>query len=251
MPERRRGGVGDVPERGVEALVELAAIVAAWARGRTTEARVRDGLRTARTVAGGTALEESILQSYLFLGYPAALNTFRVLRSLEDEEGPPGDGERGRRVGHGTEGGDRRSEDDGTGSRFPDEGDADGWARRGAEVCETVYGGAYDRLRANVRRLHPAMERWMVTEGYGKVLGRSGLPLGTRELCVVATLAVSDWPVQLHSHLRGAVHAGVPAETVGRMLERALAVGRPTREEAHEARRTWARVVDRLDSRKG
>jgi len=91
----------------------------------------------------------------------------------------------------------------------------------------------------------------MVTEGYGKVLGRGGLALGSRELCVVATLAVSGWPLQLHSHLRGAVHAGVPPERVGRALERALAAGRPSAREAREARRTWARVLDRLDGRKG
>ena len=46
---------------------------------------------------------------------------------------------------------------------------------RGEEVCRTVYGGQYEGLRRNVRDLHPDMERWMVVEGYGKVLGRPGL----------------------------------------------------------------------------
>jgi len=221
-------------EPAVEALVEMAAVVTAWARGRLPEERVRDAVRSARTVAGATAVEESLLQSYLFLGYPTALNALRVLRSIEEEESGTGEGKPGR---------------EGTGeapdATWPE------WARRGAELCETVYGGAYGRLRANVRRLHPAMERWMVTEGYGKVLGRDGLGLGARELCIVATLAVSGWSVQLHSHLRGAIHAGVHPGTVGRALELALQVGRPTREEADEARRRWARVLDRRDGPQG
>lgn len=220
-------------EPDVEALVEMAAVVAAWARGRLPEEPVRDAIRKARTVADATAVEESLLQSYLFLGYPTALNAFRVLRSIEEED----DQREGRFASGGT------GED-------PD-GPWQAWARRGAEVCGTIYGGAYERLRANVRKLHPAMERWMVTEGYGKVLGRDGLGLGTRELCIVAILAVSGWPVQLHSHLRGAVHAGVPPGTVGRALERSLEVGRPTREEAAEARRRWARVLDRRGGPQG
>jgi 4-carboxymuconolactone decarboxylase len=52
------------------------------------------------------------------------------------------------------------------------EDDAALWRARGQEVCRAVYGGQYPRLRENVRDLHPDMERWMVEEGYGKVLGR-------------------------------------------------------------------------------
>ncbi len=48
----------------------------------------------------------------------------------------------------------------------------------------------------------------MVVEGYGKVLGRPGLTLVIRELCIIATLAVTGASKQLYSHLRGALNVG-------------------------------------------
>jgi 4-carboxymuconolactone decarboxylase len=59
-----------------------------------------------------------------------------------------------------------------------------------------------------VRALHPAIDAWMVTEGYGRTMGRPGLDLMRRELCTVAQTAVLEAPKQLHSHLRGALNAG-------------------------------------------
>lgn len=65
----------------------------------------------------------------------------------------------------------------------------------------------------------PDLERWMVTEGYGKVLGRPGLTLADREVAVVALLAVHDAPVQLRSHLRGALQVGVSPSQVEAVLQ--------------------------------
>jgi 4-carboxymuconolactone decarboxylase len=71
----------------------------------------------------------------------------------------------------------------------------------------------YERLRVNIRDLHPALDAWMIVEGYGKVLSRPGLDLKRRELCVVAACAVLEQERQLHSHLHGALNAGAtPAE---------------------------------------
>jgi 4-carboxymuconolactone decarboxylase len=73
-------------------------------------------------------------------------------------------------------------------------------------------------LRANIRNLHPALDAWMIVEGYGKVLGRSGLDLARRELCVVAVCAMARQDRQLHSHLHGALHAGASAAVVSAAL---------------------------------
>jgi len=159
------------------------------------------------------AVEEALLQSYLFLGYPVALEGLGRWRTLlggareAAEEEPPRSGDLWAQ-----------------------------WGERGEEVCARVYGDQYPRLRANIRSLHPDMESWMVTEGYGKVLGRPGLPLRMRELCIVAILAVIEAPRQLYSHLRGALRVGASVEEVARTLELVADV-------QPEAGRALARVV--------
>ncbi len=191
-----------------EALVALSAALAARRPGVLDPA-----LRRAASVAKPGAVEEALLQSYLFLGYPTALNAFGVWREVSGEPAREPSPETGP------------------------------WEERGAAVCRTVYGGQYEALRANVRRLHPDLERWMVNEGYGRVLGRSGLPLATRELCIAALLAVLDVPRQLYSHLRGALNAGASEAQVGRALAIAAEVSEDgARERAAE---TWMSLRER------
>jgi 4-carboxymuconolactone decarboxylase len=88
------------------------------------------------------------------------------------------------------------------------------WRARGEATCAVVYGDAYTRLRRNIAHLHPALDAWMIVEGYGKVLSRDGLDLARRELCIVAACAHTAQDRQLHSHLHGALNAGVPADAV-------------------------------------
>jgi 4-carboxymuconolactone decarboxylase len=66
----------------------------------------------------------------------------------------------------------------------------------------------YEKLRVNIAELHPALDAWMVVEGYGKVLSRPGLDLVRRELCIVAVCAVAKQDRQLQSHLHGALNVG-------------------------------------------
>ena len=84
----------------------------------------------------------------------------------------------------------------------------------------------------------------MVGEGYGKVLGRPGLPLADRELCIGALLAVLDVPTQLYSHLRGALNVGATPGEVEHALEVAARVSTP--EAALRAQDTWRTVRDRV-----
>ncbi|HKJ01519.1 MAG TPA: carboxymuconolactone decarboxylase family protein [Longimicrobiales bacterium] len=193
---------------GEAALVHLSAALAT-----RDQAGVDGALRRALADADGEAVEEALLQSYLFLGYPAALNAFARWRALSGrpasaETDPPGS-----------------------------------WAERGEAVCREVYAGQYEGLRANVGALHADMERWMVVEGYGKVLGRPGLPLDTRELCIVALLAVQDVPRQLYSHLRGSLNVGASTARVEQTLAEAL----PLCSDGARARalETWAAVQGR------
>lgn len=167
------------------ALVRVSAAIptreAAW---------LRSALSDALEVVPGIRLEEVLLQSHLFVGYPTALEALNAWRDLRGEE-----------------------------PRAPTEADPGRWEVRGPRVCARVYGGQYDALLENIRTLHPAVERWMVVDGYGKVLGRPGLPLAVRELCIVALLAVHDAPDQLYSHLRGALNVGASPEAVDEALK--------------------------------
>lgn len=195
----------------VRALLRLSAAVAAGGRDLRVEA-----MRVASEVAPARAVEEALLQSYLFLGFPAALTALAEWRGVSGTPATP----------------------------ETDPADLAQWGRRGEDVCRTVYGRAYDKLRGNVRRVHPAMDEWMVHEGYGKVLAREGLDLGARELCIVSILSATGWEPQLHSHLRGALNAGCEAASV----EEALEVGLELVDDGawrDGARSLWRRVRDR------
>lgn len=169
-------------------LVRLAGLITAG-----TEAHVRDALVAAASAVRGEWVEEVILQSYLFAGFPRALNAAREWRRISGRRAPVrDDGERFERAGE--------------------------WTRRGEKTCAIVYGPFYERLRRNIRELHPALDAWMITDGYGKVLSRPGLDLKRRELCVVAACALARQDRQLHSHLHGAIHAGASREEVSEAL---------------------------------
>ena len=211
-----RGAAAVLPA-DVRALVEVSAALAAAGAG-ACGAPGGDALEAALRRAAGAAapadVEEVLLQSYLFLGYPAALNGLACWRRVSGRAAPP------------------------PGAEAPD-----AWPARGESVCRRVYGGQYGRLRENVRALHPEMERWMVEEGYGKVLGRPGPPLAVRELCIVALLAVAHAPTQLYSHLRGALNAGATEAEVRAALEAGMEeAGRAARD---DARRAWRRLLER------
>jgi len=151
-----------------------------------------------------------LLQTYLFAGFPRTLNGMREWRRIV-KAAPVGD-----------------PSNDGP---FRD---------RGEETCRRVYGRMYERLRVNIRDLHPLLDDWMVEEGYGKVLSRPGLDLPRRELCIVAACAATAQDRQLQSHLHGARNVGV-SETV---LSDALEALRDVVPDARLSRaiRMWTRV---------
>jgi 4-carboxymuconolactone decarboxylase len=172
------------PER--EALVDLSAAVAS-----RKEPAVERALAFAERFATRAGIEEALLQSHLFVGFPIALEAVALWRRMSPAVEPP----------------PRTAEP------------AGGWRARGESVCRAVYGGNYDKLRGNVSLLHPDLDTWMVDGGYGRVIGREGLDLVTRELCIAALLAVWGSPRQLHSHLRGALNAGAAPEQVTAAVE--------------------------------
>ncbi|MBI1967241.1 MAG: carboxymuconolactone decarboxylase family protein [Gemmatimonadetes bacterium] len=157
------------------------------------DARLRDRLRAARGAAVPDLwIEELLLQSLLNVGYPLTLVAFATWREVA---GP------GRETGEPL-----------------DHPEWAQWAKRGAEVCATVYGRTYHKLLLNLRGLHPALEPLVVVDAYGKILGRPGFDPKLRELCTLSAIAMLNAPRQLHAHLRGALNVGWTREDVDAVL---------------------------------
>src|ERR1700675_2504009 len=168
-------------EAGLRHLVRIAGAIAG-----SPEGQMRSVMSDALGEADPVAVEEIILQSFLFAGFPRVLNAARVWRAVSGRPAPAEDIE--------------ASVDD-----------FSLWRKRGEATCAIIYGDSYEKLRQNIRELHPALDEWMIVDGYGKVLSRPGLDLRTRELCIVSACAVAGQQRQLHSHLQGALNAGASA----------------------------------------
>lgn len=193
---------------------ERSRVLVRLAASLTADESVQVEAMDAAAGRAGTEAEEVLLQSYLFLGYPVALNALGLWR--------------------------RR-----TGRPAPEPLDEAGvdWLERGRAVCRRVYGAQYEALREVLGGIHPELDVWAMVEGYGKVLGRPALKLEVRELCIAAQLAGTDATRQLHSHLRGCLNVGAGVDDVEGMLDAVEAIVGPDR--ARQARRVWGRVRDR------
>jgi 4-carboxymuconolactone decarboxylase len=176
-------------ENATRCLVQIAAAIAG-----AGETRTRQVMENAVGIVDPAQVDEVILQSYLFAGFPRTLNAARIWRSVSDAAAPAADP--GAELSSGSD-----------------------WIRRGEATCRTVYGESYELLRENIRDLHPALDTWMITDGYGKVLSRPGLNLMIRELCIVGACAASGQQRQLHSHLHGALNAGATVKQVKAALD--------------------------------
>ena len=193
------------------ALVRLSAAIAA-----ADEGAVRAAFEAAAAAqVPALWVDELVLQSYLFSGFPRALNAAREWRRISPTAAP--------------------------GETAADPARAGDWLARGEATCAAVYGPMYEKLRRNVFELHPALDAVMVMDGYGKILGRPGLDLPRRELCIVAACAATGQDRQLHSHLHGALNVGVSPATLGAALDALVPALGPDR--TRSARLLLARVV--------
>ena len=94
-----------------------------------------------------------------------------------------------------------------------------------------------------MQELHPALDAWVIVDGYGRTMGRSGLDLVRRELCAVALLIPQRVPRQLHSHLRGALNVGATQAQVEAALDLAATDSLITKRQATDARRLFKDIL--------
>ncbi len=166
---------------------------------------------------GAEWLEELVLAAVLFVGFPRALVSAAALRTIVPEPaGEPGDA--------------------------ADYSSWPAWRARGEATCRTVYGASYQRLRRNVRALHPALDTWIVMDGYGRTLSRPALDLKRREFCAIAMLVPQRVPRPLRSHLLGARNAGATVREVDAVLDIVASMPIVPGSRAAAARRLWAEL---------
>ncbi len=173
-----------VPGGRLRRIARLARIAACAALGR--EADLLRSFRSARRARVPlAALRETLLQVYLFAGFPRTVNALDVLErargplpAASPERLPPGAA--------------RRS--------F--------LRRRGRALFDRVYGGDAQTVLDRIGRQQKEFRSWILEDAYGKVLARPGLEPAERECLAVALLAVLDLPRQQAAHLRGALRCG-------------------------------------------
>lgn len=133
-----------------------------------------------------TAIYETILQSYLFLGFPRMIEAALIHNEIFNSV-PAGSDTNFDKIS---------------------EKESSEWFKSGIRLCRQVYGKNYERLKEKFISVSPELFRWMVIEGYGKVLTRPGLTSIERELAEVAALIIDKRERQLTSHIIGSLNVG-------------------------------------------
>jgi 4-carboxymuconolactone decarboxylase len=101
--------------------------------------------------------------------------------------------------------------------------------RRGKDILGRINPDGLERINENLKDIAPDMARFVVEFAYGDVYSRPGLDLKTRELATVSALtALGNCPLQLKSHINGALNAGWSRqEVVEVIMQMAVYAGFP------------------------
>jgi 4-carboxymuconolactone decarboxylase len=133
---------------------------------------------------------EVLLQTYLFAGFPAALNSLKIFNEVV-----PSYKSKYKKHSY---------------SKLK---------RIGEKTCRKIYGDKYEKLISNTKLFSPELSDWLVTEGYGKVLSRGKLNLKERELAIITILTVLGFKDQLYSHINGAFRLGIKISEISELIE--------------------------------
>ncbi len=158
----------------------LGGIVAATTTNKMTE--LDEWLPRCDGLLDHEGVEEAILQTLLFAGFPRTIEALKMMRK-----------------------------------HFPQptrEKHIVDHIKAGYSTSKIIYGSHHSRLVEVMDELHPDLTRWMIEGGYGRVLSRPGLSLQDREIAVVASLMASGMINQYRAHIRGALYAGVSPDDI-------------------------------------
>lgn len=128
----------------------------------------------------GQLVYETILQTYLFNGFPAAISGLQSFRKIYGYK---------IKLNH----------------KIYDVSD---FEKSGLKNVNKVYLKKTSKLLNSFNELSPDIKEWMIIEGYGKVKGRIWIDLKDRELLNVAMLCTNYYKNQLMAHIRGSIFTG-------------------------------------------
>ncbi|MEN6591838.1 MAG: carboxymuconolactone decarboxylase family protein [Methanobacterium sp.] len=87
--------------------------------------------------------------------------------------------------------------------------------QRGLKHLEEHNSENYKKLRENLGDIAPDLARYVAEFAYGDIYSRRGLDLKSREIATVAALtALGNAPLQLQSHIEGALNSGCTREEI-------------------------------------
>lgn len=132
---------------------------------------------------------ESLLQIYLFAGYPNALVAFQYASKYFQFD-----------------------------KIAPEKINYRDFANRGKLTSRKIYGKNLEKLIANVKLICPDLSVWFTLEGYGKVLSRKNLSLKERELQIISMLTCLRYEDQLLSHIIGALRNGADSLEIQKII---------------------------------
>jgi len=101
--------------------------------------------------------------------------------------------------------------------------------KKGMEMLKIMNPTSYKQLAENLEDIAPDMARFVAEFPYGDIYTRPGLDLKTRELITVAAItALGTAPLQLKSHIKGALNVGCTREEIVEvMIQMAVYAGFP------------------------
>ncbi|MDE0960328.1 MAG: carboxymuconolactone decarboxylase family protein [Planctomycetota bacterium] len=132
------------------------------------------------------SVEQAILLSIPYSGFPAAVETLGWLRQKHPQAQPPPE-------------------------PVPDSATE--------SIFQQVYGDGEPKVRASLRHRHPDLEAWIIDFAYGTVMSSSSLPTATIEALAVSSLIAQGRMTPLHSHLRGALRSGLAPQSIVTLLD--------------------------------
>ena len=133
---------------------------------------------------------ETILQTYLFAGFPSALVSLQIVNEFIPKK-----------------------------NTVTNNDTKLGTIKNGTQTCKKIYGNKFDKLINNIKSFSPELADWLIIEGYSKVLSRKGLTLAERELSIISILTVQKYGSQLYSHINGASRQKVSEKKIKKVIE--------------------------------